>query len=290
MSRSRNIKPGFFKNDLLAELPFEYRILFQGLWCEADREGRLLDRPKRLKAEVFPYDDVDVGRGLNMLDGFGFIKRYTVAGVGYIQITNFAKHQNPHKKEAPSEHPGPDMGESCASTVQAPEMPEQAGLIPDSPFLIPDSLSKATVQPSAAQRRAAKDIAYSEDFERFWKSYPNKQSKQDAMKHWVKHGLEGESEWLIDHVRLMCQQDDGWRRGYAPMGSTYLNGKRWEDVPRPTPRHQLSKSAQGLIALQEMKNGLDGSGSQNGFPEIDLPRLGSPARIGAFGRNGDGMG
>ena len=63
MARSRNIKPGFFKNELLAELPFEYRILLQGLWCQADRDGLLEARPKRLKAEIFPYDDVDVDAG-----------------------------------------------------------------------------------------------------------------------------------------------------------------------------------------------------------------------------------
>jgi len=39
MARSRNIKPGFFKNDHLVELPFEYRLLFAGLWTLADREG-----------------------------------------------------------------------------------------------------------------------------------------------------------------------------------------------------------------------------------------------------------
>lgn len=149
---------------------------------------------------------------------------------------------------------------------------------------------KATVQPAAAPRRSAKDVPYSDDFERFWASYPAKQKKQEAMNSWAKQGLEGESDWLIAHVQMMKAQDDNWRRGYVPMGATYLNQKRWEDVPRPAPRHQLSKSAQGLIALQEMGNGLDGSGSQNGFPEIDLPRLGSPARFGAFGRNGNGVG
>lgn len=284
MSRSRNIKPGFFQNDQLAELPFEYRILFQGLWCEADREGRLLDRPKRLKAAIFPYDDVDVGHGLNMLDGYGFVHRYTVAGVGYVQITNFSKHQNPHKKEAPSEHPGPDLGEHTACTVQDPEIPVQAGLIPDSPFLIPDSLGKATVQPAAAPRATA--IRFNE----FWHLYPNKKGKKDAERHWKRDDCDTFADDILAHVRLMQAQDDGWRRGYAPMGSTYLNGRRWEDIPSGPPRAQLSKSAQAIITLQEMGNGLDGAGSEKGFPEIDLPRLGSTARFGSFGGNGSGMG
>lgn len=284
MSRSRNIKPGFFKNDQLAELPFEFRILFQGLWCEADREGRLLDRPKRLKAEIFPYDEVDVDRGLSMLNSAGFIRRYVVDGAGYIQITNFAKHQNPHKKEAPSEHPGLDKAEHRESTVQDPEIPERAGLIPDSPFLIPDSSVKATVQPTAAPRSTALH------FDRFWTAYPNKKGKKDAERHWRREGCDDVADDLIAHVRMMMAQDDGWRRGYAPMGSTYLNGRRWEDIPLGPPKDRLSKSAQALIALEGLKDGLDGSGNQNGFPEIDLPRIGSTARLGTFGGNGNGMG
>lgn len=143
---------------------------------------------------------------------------------------------------------------------------------------------KATVQPAAAQRATAIH------FLRFWTEYPNKKGKKDAERHWRREGCDAIADDLIAHVRLMRQQDDGWRRGYAPMGSTYLNGRRWEDVPQGPPRQALSKTAQAVITLQEMGNGLDGAGSQNGFPEIDMPRLGSPARIGTFGGNGNGMG
>ena len=60
MARARNIKPSFFTNEDLVELPFEDRLLFIGLWTLADREGRLEDRPKRIKMAVFPADNVDV--------------------------------------------------------------------------------------------------------------------------------------------------------------------------------------------------------------------------------------
>lgn len=104
MARSRNIKPTFFSNEFLGDLDPLARLLFAGLWCQADREGRLQDRPKRLKIDVLPYDDCDVDQLLNDLaESKGdFIKRYTVDGNKYIQINNFLKHQNPHKKEATS--------------------------------------------------------------------------------------------------------------------------------------------------------------------------------------------
>ncbi len=38
--RSRNIKPDFFLNEDLAEVSHTSRLLFIGLWCFADRDGR----------------------------------------------------------------------------------------------------------------------------------------------------------------------------------------------------------------------------------------------------------
>lgn len=147
MARARNIKPGFFSNDDLVDLPFEARLLFIGLWTVADRAGRLLDRPKKIRMDIFPADSVDVEACLAGLAHLGFLHRYEVAGKKIIQITNWEKHQNPHVKEAPSTLPAAGqtaavpsltLDEHHASTMQASEVPEGAGLIPDSGFLIPD--------------------------------------------------------------------------------------------------------------------------------------------------------
>jgi hypothetical protein len=105
MARARNIKPGFFLNDLLAEIEPLGRLLFAGLWTIADREGRLEDRPKKIKAAVLPYDDCDVDHLLNELSKRDFIIRYEVNGEKYIQIVKWEKHQNPHYKEVKSEIP-----------------------------------------------------------------------------------------------------------------------------------------------------------------------------------------
>ena len=54
MARARILKPGFFANELLAEIHPYGRLLFAGLWTLADREGRLEDRPKRIVRCDFP--------------------------------------------------------------------------------------------------------------------------------------------------------------------------------------------------------------------------------------------
>jgi hypothetical protein len=105
MARARNIKPGLFSNELLVELPAFDRLAFIGLWCLADREGRLEDRVKRIKIELFPCDDYDVEEGLARLATAGFIFRYQVAGFSVIEIINFQKHQSPHGSEKDSALP-----------------------------------------------------------------------------------------------------------------------------------------------------------------------------------------
>lgn len=109
--RTRNLKPAFFKNDILCSLDPLCRLLFSGLWCMADRLGRLEDRPLRIKAELLPFDDCDVDAMLNALSENGFILRYCVENKKYIQVTAFLKHQHPHMNETESEIPAPEEAE-----------------------------------------------------------------------------------------------------------------------------------------------------------------------------------
>jgi hypothetical protein len=127
MARARNIKPGFFRNADLVELSFEERLLFIGLWTIADREGRLEDRPKQIKMELFPADSVDCDAMLDSLTAIGMVARYEVDGKRYLQVINFAKHQNPHRDEKASTLPDqhghvsdtkPTSNKHCANTVQ----------------------------------------------------------------------------------------------------------------------------------------------------------------------------
>lgn len=140
MARARNIKPGFFKNEDLSELSPYARLLFVGLWCLADREGYLEDRPKRIKGELFPYENVNVDQYLNDLHVAGFIIRYEVDGERYISIPKFSDHQNPHHREAASRIPKPE---------QAKEKP-RASLGPSSeyPRLGSDNTGESTYQGS----------------------------------------------------------------------------------------------------------------------------------------------
>ena len=158
MARARSIKPALFKNELLGVEDPMVTLLFIGLWSLADRDGKLEDRPLRIRAEIFPYRDLtDFNGYLTVLERLEFICRYSVKNQQIIKINNFKKHQSPHKTEKASELPEPDINEekeSCeplktAVTEVAPlnnggltEVLPPESLFTDSCLLTPESINK----------------------------------------------------------------------------------------------------------------------------------------------------
>jgi hypothetical protein len=167
--RARNIKPNLFRNELLGidEVEIAVGFLFSGLWCCADKEGRLEDRPLRIKADIFPYRTIEspVFNGwLTDLERMGFILRYEVDGKKIIQVINFAEHQSPHHTEKDSVLPPPPAellaGKGLAALTaksllkdgESTDLKRSDSLIPDS--LIPDSKGKEP--PAPKKRKSAK--------------------------------------------------------------------------------------------------------------------------------------
>lgn len=221
MSRARNIKPSFFTNDLLAECEPLARLLFAGLWTIADREGRLEDRPKKIKAELLPYDNCEPESLLSQLEKHGFITRYVVGEFKYIQILNFVKHQNPHVKEASSTIPAPDK--TGAGPVQNVPLTDSPIPLPLSPILIPES-----PKPSPGKKSDPPDS----DFEDFYHVFPLHKGKEDARKSYIKARKSGATHDEIisgagAYAALVASEATEPR--FIAHPSTWLNGKRWND-------------------------------------------------------------
>ena len=157
--RARNIKPGFFKNEALGECSPEARLLFIGLWLLADRKGRLEFRPRRWKAEVFPYDNIDPEALCEELIRQGLILLYEVEGVQYAWIPRFLAHQKPHQNETDSVIP-PHPSDQCAKDLlpRRKVLPAKEQRTP-ADSLNPDSLNpergilkEESLEPCAASR------------------------------------------------------------------------------------------------------------------------------------------
>ena len=105
--------------------------MFAGLWGLADREGRLEDRPERIRAAVFPYERVEISSLLLTLERACFVQRYTVAGLKCLALPSFSTHQRPHPREAASLLPPPPikarLGRALGSSKDRPRSPGSSG-------------------------------------------------------------------------------------------------------------------------------------------------------------------
>lgn len=73
---------------------------------------------------------------------------------------------------------------------------------------------------------------YSQEFETFWKLYPNKKAKFKAYQAWLKLNPGGELVEKICSAVEIHKQTDQWMNDggiYIPHGASWLNGRRWED-------------------------------------------------------------
>jgi len=178
MARTRNIKPGFFLNDVLGECHPPGRLLFPGLSGQEDRNGGAEYRPRRIKAEILPFDDADIDALVVELEARGFVVRFAANGSTWLRVVKFREHQTPHPREpaieipAKNEEPGifaaghlqaqallgerqDEPGQDSASAKTSQDItgraPEQAGFPTPSSFLLPPSpLPSPVASPAGA--------------------------------------------------------------------------------------------------------------------------------------------
>lgn len=148
MARTRSIKPSFFKNEFLAECEPMARLLFVGLWTLADRDGRLELRPMRIKAELFPYENCDIGGLLQQLADRGFVRAYESGDLRVLEITKFAEHQRCHPDEKAEGLPPPDESAEIALNPERNAEPGNTAHEPGNPTAIcalyPSSFNPST--------------------------------------------------------------------------------------------------------------------------------------------------
>lgn len=114
MARIRTIKPEFFTSDDICSLSPYARLLYIGLWCEADREGLFEWKTRSFKRRYLPDDQLDIDSVCDELLSRGLVVLY---GDGLACIPMFAKHQHINPREAASTLPHPD-----ASITRAPRV------------------------------------------------------------------------------------------------------------------------------------------------------------------------
>jgi len=217
--RIRYIKPEIGTDEDLAKVSIPARFLFAMLPTHCDREGRMEDRPKHLKLSTYPWDEIDIDALLHELSP-RFIIRYNDGNKAYLQILGFRKHQRPHPGEEASKIPALSTrkiklhGKKCNYTGRNVIMSIKG----DSNS---NSNSNSNFKDSSPK-----------PFGEFWKVYPKKQGKQDAIKAWIKLDPDIELQAkIISAIKRQASTPDAGRGNwkYFKHAQGWLNGKRWED-------------------------------------------------------------
>ncbi len=166
----------------------------------------------RLKAALFPYDDLNIDEGLDRLDSAGLIRRYERGGRRLLAIPTWSKHQQPHIRESVSTLEGPD-----ASPVLVTGKNPGSGADPD---------------PDQGRSTSAKRAELTERFTRFWKEYPNKAAKEPALREWLKRAPDETLTLLIIAKLREHKALPQWRKNdgeFIPHARTWLHQQRWKD-------------------------------------------------------------
>lgn len=224
MARSRNIKPGFFLNDTLADISPMGRLLFIGLWTIADFKGCVAHSPRKIKAQVLPYDECDVEALLINLEQDRFIRSYVNCGKKYIKIVNFELHQNPHKNEREAGSDIPDYDEKSNEINELKHdgtKPDLIGSTRAEPgFLIPDSL---TLIPDSKRESRAKALPLplplpipdwiNAEHWNAWHSSPKRKKASDAQKAVALGKLSGWRDQGLDYAGALENAAAGGYQG-----------------------------------------------------------------------------
>lgn len=118
MARIRTVKPELFRHESLYEAEIKtnlpLRLAYIGLFTACDREGRFKWKPRALKLDVLPYDQLDFSRVLDALVTHGFIVKYENDGDEFGCIPTWSQHQVINNRESISLLPSLEESTTCA--------------------------------------------------------------------------------------------------------------------------------------------------------------------------------
>lgn len=211
MARRRMLDPEFFFDEELAttENSAYVRLFYEGLWCHCDDVFHTLPyKPGWLKANIFPYEDVDVKKLWETLISVGKIVQFSHNGQEFGWIKNFNKFQRVEKP-------------SLSKYPAYPMTPVGGGEYSGSP--------PAKVKLSKEKLREVNEM-----FDRVWEVYPKKVGKKDAFRAFEKlNPTEQITQNVISAIES-AKETPQWTDNdgrYIPYPATFLNRESFEDAP-----------------------------------------------------------
>lgn len=295
MTRIRTVKPEFWSSPDTAACADPWaRLLFISMWNWADDSGRGTANPKELAGFAFPNDDgVDSTRVRRMLGevsrAFGVIL-YKVGGRTYYAIPSWERHQKIDRKST-AKHPAPEEGEPWDPDPEPRADQHRNGHSASGARVLVESSSSprrddgegsgtgtgeqgnrgTTTSPTAdAAGRSDEDW-----FVEFWKAYPRKVDKQDALRAFkaaLKRRIDPNR--LIRAAQSYARQNVGRETKYLKHAATWLNKGSYDNEPEQAHLSlvpDLPLSDDPVLAFDELRRHGDARASARllGIPWVE---------------------
>lgn len=178
MARIRSVHPSLFTDEAWVSCSPIARILYIGLWTDADDQGLFEWKPLQIKMRILPGDMAEAVALLAELEAVNLIKSYEAGGARYGAIRDFRKFQRPQKPNAihpiteiiaeyvslPATDPEPVSDRSTTDPVNRPQMEDGGGR--------GEETAKSNDLSVTHEREG--------DFEDWWKAYPGATAKPKA--------------------------------------------------------------------------------------------------------------
>lgn len=138
MARRRMIDPNFWQSEDISNLSIFSRLLFIGMFSNADDEGRGRANINYLRSSIFPYDDIttkQVEAALEEIATHTSITLYVVEGNQYYLFQNWSKWQRVDKPKSsliPLPDEGSEPNDDAIFNDYKNDSETNPGIIPDS--------------------------------------------------------------------------------------------------------------------------------------------------------------
>ncbi|MEN6536672.1 MAG: hypothetical protein ABFD89_23655 [Bryobacteraceae bacterium] len=226
MGRIRTVKPEFFTSEDVVDMPHHVRLLYIALWCEADRDGRLVWKPRTFKMRYFPVDSFDIDEACEHLVSTEHVVLY---GDGLAYIPTFLDHQHINPRESKSTLPSPF--DDDASATREPRVKVASVTVhPSSVTRREEGEGKEGKQDASGDASVKPRTQSASRFAEFWQAWPagpRKQAKAECEKKWKSRRLDDIADEIVRHVRELSETKQF--KDFTPAPLTYLNQRRWED-------------------------------------------------------------
>lgn len=280
MARIRSVHPSLFTDESWVSCSPLARILYIGLWTDADDQGVFEWRPLQLKMRLLPADTADASALLAELAGVGLICQFD-AGQSFGAIREFRKFQRPQKPNAI--HPLPDF--IADYVCLSPKTPEPVADRYDTGTVNPPQMEDVGVREekkAALSPRATTKPDVPEAFEAAWRAYPHtdgRSSKKGSLVEWRKLSPEERDTLATACARYARNGKEPKMDCGAPAMERWLKrGLHQHWVGDPTAPKVDAGPVDPAVAARRLRHWRDtGSWDTAWGPKPDAPANDSPA-------------